>query len=59
MENNTLLLHWLEEYCPDKAPREMMSEYQLGVLVGQRNLIEHIKTKLKLKELDINDEIIK
>jgi hypothetical protein len=50
MENNNNIIKWLEEYCPDKAPKEYLSEYELGMLVGQRKLIEHLKVKLKILE---------
>ena len=48
MEMNSQILKWLEEFCPDKAPKYQLSDYEQGVIVGQRQLIEHLKIKLKV-----------
>jgi len=49
MENNHIL-QWLEELCPDKAPIKRLSEWELARIVGQRELIEKLKIKLKVNE---------
>ena len=42
------ILQWLEEYCPDRAPSYYLDAYALGIIVGQREMIEHLKIKLKI-----------
>ena len=48
MQSN--LLQWLDDYCPNKVPTSQLTEWEYGVLAGQRLLIEHIKYKLKVEE---------
>ena len=48
MESNTI--HWLEELVPDRAPLRELTTWEYGFLAGQRELIEKIKDKLKVKE---------
>ena len=55
MENSNILT-FLEDYCPDRAPTIKMSEWELGVLAGQRQLIEQLKIKLKVEEIETNDK---
>ena len=55
METN-LILAWLEEMFPDRLPFNRVDDYELGVLVGQRQLIEQLKVKLKVTE-KIEEEI--
>jgi hypothetical protein len=47
---DSLVLEWLEEQYPNKLPYTKVSEFELGVLVGQRNLIEQLKIKLNASE---------
>jgi len=56
MENN-IILKWLEEMYPNTLPLDRVSEYDLGVLIGQRTLIENLKIKLKIEKTI--EEIIK
>lgn len=42
----------MEEVCPDKAPLYRLTEWELGVLAGQRILIEDLKIKLKIADSD-------
>ena len=49
MENSTIL-QWMEEVCPDKAPITKLSEWELAIIVGQRELIEKLKIKLRVNE---------
>ena len=56
MTNN--LVDWLDIRFPDKLPTIKISDYELGVLVGQRIVVEEIKIKFK-KELDKDDEHVK
>ncbi len=52
MENN-YLLKWLEEAYPDKTPTTKLGDWELGILAGERMLIEQIKIKLNIhKEND-------
>ncbi len=39
-------------YCPDKVTRKELTPYEQGVIVGQRDLIEHIKQKLKVETIE-------
>jgi hypothetical protein len=55
MESN-LILQFLEEMYPDKLPFDRVDEYTLGVLIGQRQLIEQLKIKLKISK-PIEEEI--
>lgn len=45
-------IKWLDILVPDKAPLTKMSEWELGLLAGQRILIEQIKNKYKVIEED-------
>jgi hypothetical protein len=44
------ILDFLEELYPNILPITNVSDFELGVLVGQRQLIEQLKIKLKLGE---------
>ena len=55
MENN-LIIEWLEKMFPDRLPFNKVDDYELGVLIGQRQLIEQLKVKLKVAE-KIEEEI--
>jgi len=50
------ILQWLEEMYPDKLPFNKVDEFTLGVLVGQRQLIEQLKIKLKIDK-PIEEEV--
>ncbi len=56
MTNN--LIDWLEVMYPNTLPIIETSPYELGILIGQRIVIEQIKIKFK-KELDKDDEHVK
>jgi len=42
------LIQWLDAAYPDKIPTSRVDSYELGILVGQRILIEQLKIKLKV-----------
>ena len=42
------IVQWLDEAYPDKIPTSRIDFYELGILVGQRILIEQLKIKLKV-----------
>ena len=52
------LIKWLEEKYPNKVPTYKMSEWELGVLAGERMLIEDIKIKLNVEEIIVDDVIV-
>ena len=52
-----MILQWLEDMYPDKLPYDKVTEHELGVLIGQRQLIEQLKIKLKITK-PIEEEII-
>ncbi len=54
---DSLFIKWLEERCPNKVPTTILSEWELGVLAGERMLVEDIKVKLRIEE--VVDENIK
>ena len=49
------LMKKLEEAFPNKLPRGQTSEYTLGELIGEQNIIYYLKSLLKLDkgELDV------
>jgi glutathione S-transferase len=49
MESN-YILEWLEEMYPDRLPLKQVNDFELGVLIGQRQLIEQLKIKLKINK---------
>ena len=53
---NLQIMQWLEEMYPNTLPLYQVTDYELGVLVGQRQLIENLKIKLQL-EKPIEEEI--
>lgn len=40
----------LEERFPNRLPKKEISSYELGSLVGQQDVIDYLKTLLKLYE---------
>ena len=46
------LIECLERDFPDKLPRQQISEYELGVLVGRMDVIDKLKV-----EKDYNEKI--
>lgn len=52
------LIRWLEESFPNRLPYKEINSFELGILVGQQQLIEKLKLKLELEE-KIEDVIIK
>ena len=53
---NSQIVEWLEEMYPNKLPYSYVNEFELGILVGQRQLIEQLKIKLKITK-PIEEEI--
>ena len=41
---------WLEEMYPNKLPYTNIDTFDLGVLVGQQQLIEQLKIKLNIEK---------
>lgn len=54
--NETGLLHWLNTLYPDSLPNKEVTSYELGKLVGQREVIEQLNIKFKIEEI-VNDII--
>jgi len=50
MESSKNIVAWLDEVCPDRAPLTQLSEWEYGVLAGQRLIVEQLKIKLKIEE---------
>jgi len=48
------VIHWLEIKFPNHLPIKKVSEYELGILVGQQQVIEDLKVKLKIEEDSYN-----
>lgn len=44
------ILQFLTTKFPNKLPFEKISEFDLGVLVGQQQVIEDLKVKLKYED---------
>ena len=44
------LVAWLEIRYPNQLPIKKISEYELGILIGQQIVIEDLKIKLKVEE---------
>ena len=55
-QSNKYILDFLETLYPDKLPRQYVSDYELGILLGQRQLIEQLKIKLKLQTTEDIEE---
>lgn len=55
MENNEIV-QFLDKKFPDQLPIKEISSYELGVLVGQQQVIKDLKAKLKY-ELEQEQEI--
>ena len=51
------MLDFLEELYPDVLPIRRVDDFELGVLVGQRQLIEVLKVKLKMNNQEDIEEI--
>ena len=51
------LLKWLEERYPNKVPTTLVTEWELGVLAGERMLIQEIKIKLHTEENTVHENI--
>ena len=50
MSDNMYILKFLDEAFPDKLPLDYVNDYELGVLVGQQQLINLLKQKLEIAE---------
>lgn len=46
------LIKCLERDFPDKLPREEISPYKLGILIGQQIIIDKLRSEVK----EINEE---
>ncbi len=50
------IMDWLDEKFPDRLPNKQVTEFELGVLIGNRQVIEDLKIKLKIEEeIDVNE----
>lgn len=47
---NAGLLKFLEETYPDTLPRSQISDFDLGVLIGQRDVVEHLRSIYEQEE---------
>lgn len=45
-----LLIEVLDRDFPDKLPREYKDNYELGILIGQQQVIDKLKTEKKYQE---------
>lgn len=45
-----LLIEVLERDFPDKLPREYKDNYELGILIGQQQVIDKLKTEKHYQE---------
>jgi len=50
MNSNNFILQWLEQKFPDRLPNAYVTDFELGVLVGNRQVVEDLKIKLKIEE---------
>lgn len=50
MKSESYFIQWLEAAAPDRLPLTKLTDFELGVLVGERLLVERIKIKLEAKE---------
>ena len=50
MSDNMYILKFLDEAFPDRLPLDYVSDFELGVLVGQQQLISLLKQKLEIAE---------
>ena len=50
MSDNMYILKFLNDSFPDRLPLDYVNDYELGVLVGQQQLINILKNKLQLVE---------
>jgi len=57
MNSSRYVLDFLEELYPDVLPIRRVDDFELGVLVGQRQLIEVLKVKLKMNNQEDIEEI--
>ncbi len=52
-------MQWLEERYPNQLPMMKVSDFELGILIGQQQLIEQIKVKLQVEGDKIDEEVVK
>lgn len=45
-----LLIEVLERDFPDKLPRKHKDDYELGILIGQQQVIDKLKTEKQYQE---------
>ena len=50
MSDNVYILKFLNDSFPDKLPLDYINDYELGILVGQQQLINILKNKLKISD---------
>jgi len=55
----TNIVDWLETRYPNQLPIKQISDYELGVLIGQRIVVEEIKLKFKKEIVEDGNEQIK
>ena len=49
-QDSTYIMDYLSEAFPNRLPMGEVTSYELGVLVGQQELIEKLKLKLEYTE---------
>ena len=50
MSDNVYILKFLNDSFPDKLPLDYINDYELGILIGQQQLINILKNKLKISD---------
>jgi len=50
MSDNMYILKFLDEAFPDRLPLDYVNDFELGVLIGQQQLINLLKQKLEIAE---------
>lgn len=48
--DNRYIMKFLEDSFPNRLPLDYINDYELGILVGQQQLINLLKQKLELAE---------
>lgn len=44
------LLKFLEQTYPDTLPRTQLTGFELGILIGQRDVVEHLRSIYEQEE---------
>ncbi len=48
MKDNTYILKLVEDAFPNRLPLSRVDEYELGILLGNQEVVNFIKEKLKV-----------